>query len=199
MEIQAAIQALQKIQTSIHAPTQIGIQIVSDSMYLIDGITKWIRRWKQTGWTTSQGGPVANAEDWRALDEAVQAVARPIQWVHSRGHVGVHGNERADEIATAFSARRSFDLYSGPISGYGLTLENLGDLTPHGGASAAKKKSGSSNAKPLCYASLVGGKAERHATWAECEARVKGKPAKYKKVFSEEELAQLYKEWGVKK
>ena len=51
--------------------------------------------------------------------------------------------------------------------------------------------------RPVSYLSWLDGKLERHDTWAQCEARVKGKPAKFKKVRSEEEAAEARRSWGL--
>ena len=66
-------------------------------------------------------------------------------------------------------------------------------------AGMAKEKSphrAHSNAKAYSYVSLVGGKIETHKTWAECEARVKGRAAKYKKALSANNERELITEWS---
>ena len=60
------------------------------------------------------------------------------------------------------------------------------------------KKSGDSTPeKPVWYISLINGVFAKHNTWKECEAVVKGRPAKYKKVSSEAEEADVKKSWGL--
>ena len=51
--------------------------------------------------------------------------------------------------------------------------------------------------RPVSYLSLLNGELQRHSTWAECESRVKGRPAKFKKVRSEEEATDARKSWGL--
>ena len=126
--------------------------------------------------------------------------------IHALGHVGIVGNERADEIATGFSAKREVSLFEGRFAQYFISQSELEDLSGSpellsARESARGSKSSSSkpskNAKPLCYVSSLSGNVQTHPTWAECEARVRGKSgAQYKKVYSESELTVLIKEWG---
>ena len=169
----------------------------SDSTYVLSGITNWIKGWKRRGWTTAAGEPVKNEDLWRALEEAVDARGpRGVEWRWVRGHDGHDANERCDEIAVAYSHRRPIDLYSGPLLSY-----PHGSLAPSESAPLPEKKkpSGKRNAAegPATYLSILEGKLERHATWKECESRVKGRPAKFKKVSSAEEERATLKGWGL--
>jgi len=91
MELQAAIEALQALKK----PSQ--ITVVSDSKYVLNGITSWIHGWKKKGWKNSKKEAVANRELWEALDVLNQKHDVDWQWV--KGHSGDEGNERADELA----------------------------------------------------------------------------------------------------
>jgi ribonuclease HI len=169
----------------------------SDSTYVLDGITSWILGWKRRGWTTAAGEPVKNEDLWRALDAAVAARGpRGVEWRWVRGHDGHDANERCDAIAVAFSRRRPVDLYAGPLLSY-----PYGSLAPSDAAPLPqrKKPAGKSagSGGPGTYLSVLDGKLERHATWKECEARVKGRPAKFKKVRSSEEERAALKGWGL--
>ena len=93
MEIQAAIEALKALKR----PSE--IIIVSDSKYVITGITEWIHGWKQKGWKNSKKETVANRELWEELD-ALNCVHK-VTWQWVKGHSGHDGNERADELARA--------------------------------------------------------------------------------------------------
>lgn len=77
----------------------ISITITSDSKYVIDGITSWIKGWKRNGWVNSQKQPVANAELWKRLDELVSK--HKVQWRWVKGHAGNAYNERCDRLAVA--------------------------------------------------------------------------------------------------
>jgi len=91
MELRAAIESFR----ALIEPHQ--VEIFTDSVYLKDGITKWLAKWKRNGWITSTKQPVKNADLWRELDE----VTRPhrIEWRWLKGHAGHPDNERCDELA----------------------------------------------------------------------------------------------------
>jgi ribonuclease HI len=91
MELMAAIAALE----TLNRPSR--VELHTDSAYLKNGITQWIKRWKANGWRTADKKPVKNAELWQRLDEARQR--HQIAWHWVRGHAGHKENERADELA----------------------------------------------------------------------------------------------------
>ncbi|XP_051880333.1 ribonuclease H1 [Pristis pectinata] len=71
--------------------------IFTDSMFTINGITKWIKSWKTNGWKLSSGGAVINKEDFERLDKLTSGIN--IEWMHVPGHAGFTGNEAADSLA----------------------------------------------------------------------------------------------------
>ena len=73
------------------------IELCSDSMYTIRGINEWVPNWKKRGWKTSEQKPVENRDLWELLDSMVKKVQ--VKWTHVRGHRGIWGNEKADELA----------------------------------------------------------------------------------------------------
>ena len=91
MELTAAIEALEALK----APSDVALY--TDSNYLRDGITKWIRKWKTNGWRTADKKPVRNADLWQRLEEA--CARHDVRWHWVRGHAGHDENERADELA----------------------------------------------------------------------------------------------------
>lgn len=99
MEMQAAIAALQFLQAS--GQTQ-PITLYTDSEYLINSITKWLKGWKNRGWKKSDGNPVQNQDLLEVLDQLNNDL--PVNWQHVRGHSGNIGNERCDAIARAFAS-----------------------------------------------------------------------------------------------
>lgn len=110
MEMQAAISALKLLTTAKQAEP---ITLYTDSEYLINGVTKWVKGWKKKGWKTAQGKPVLNQDLWEALDE----LNTPhLKWQHVRGHAGNVGNERCDTIASAFANGRTLSLQQGQIT-----------------------------------------------------------------------------------
>ncbi|HEX3650625.1 MAG TPA: ribonuclease HI [Pseudonocardiaceae bacterium] len=92
MELTAPIQALE----SLTRPSVVHIH--TDSSYVRNGITSWLRNWKRNGWQTSTGQPVKNADLWRRLETAVGR--HQVEWFWVKGHAGDPGNERADRLAT---------------------------------------------------------------------------------------------------
>jgi len=91
MELMAAIMALETLKRASHA------RLHTDSVYLRDGITKWIHNWKRNGWRTADKKPVKNAELWQRLERALETHDVSFHWV--KGHAGHDDNERADELA----------------------------------------------------------------------------------------------------
>ncbi|MBH8555629.1 ribonuclease HI [Nostocaceae cyanobacterium CENA357] len=98
MEMQAAIAALQFLHAS--AQTQ-PITLHTDSEYLINCITKWVKGWKKKGWKKADGKPVQNQDLLEILDELN---THQVNWQHVRGHSGNIGNERCDVIARSFAS-----------------------------------------------------------------------------------------------
>lgn len=91
MELMAAIMALE----SLTRPCT--IKLHTDSKYVLEGITKWMKDWKKRGWKTAARKPVKNKDLWQALDEAV--TRHDIEWKWVKGHDGNEGNEEADALA----------------------------------------------------------------------------------------------------
>jgi len=91
MELQAAIEAL----GALKRPCKVAVY--TDSVYVRDGITKWIQGWQRNGWRTAAKKPVKNVELWQALQAALQQ--HDVDWHWVKGHAGHPENERADELA----------------------------------------------------------------------------------------------------
>jgi ribonuclease HI len=91
MELTAVIEGLRALNRSSQ------ILIVTDSVYVRDGMTKWINGWKRNGWKTAAKKPVKNRDLWEALDHELSTHHVRWQWV--KGHSGHPGNERADALA----------------------------------------------------------------------------------------------------
>ena len=154
---------------------------------------------RKNGWQTKAKEDVSNKELWVDLLEVVRSREKygKIEWVLVPGHSGTPGNERADMIATNYADMKEMILYAGPYGEYDIDLsapekEQL--------EAQAKKRSAArarSNAKAYSYLSLVEGKVMSHTTWTECEARVKGKKAKFKKALSVENEKEILDEWNV--
>ncbi|MCF8474766.1 MAG: ribonuclease HI [Emcibacter sp.] len=100
MELTAAIEGLKSLKSSCH------VTLYTDSVYVKDGITKWIHNWKKNGWRTANRKPVKNAELWQALD--VEVESHNITWHWVKGHNGDPGNEKADELARQGMAEHQY-------------------------------------------------------------------------------------------
>ena len=75
------------------------VLVVSDSQYVIKGITEWVAGWRRKGWKNAAGEPVKNRELWEQLVEAV--APHEVRWQWVKGHAGHHYNERCDVLAKA--------------------------------------------------------------------------------------------------
>lgn len=93
MELTAAIRGLEALKRSS------AVTVHTDSRYVMDGTTQWMKRWKKNSWRTADKKPVKNEELWRALDALCER--HDVQWRWVRGHSGHHENERADALARA--------------------------------------------------------------------------------------------------
>ena len=91
MELTAVIQALAALKRRSE------VVLYTDSVYVKDGITKWIHGWKTRGWTTADKKPVKNIELWQRLDQL--NASHEVDWRWVKGHAGDPGNERADQLA----------------------------------------------------------------------------------------------------
>ena len=91
MELMAAIQALETLKR----PSL--VRLHTDSMYLRDGITRYIHNWKRNGWKTADKKPVKNVDLWQRLEAAIER--HRVEWRWVRGHSGHPENERADALA----------------------------------------------------------------------------------------------------
>ena len=91
MELTAAIKAIKYFQKKII------INIYTDSKYLKDGITIWIKKWKLNGWKTSNKKNVKNSDLWKLLEEKIQN--HEIHWMWVKGHNENIFNEKADMLA----------------------------------------------------------------------------------------------------
>lgn len=179
MELMGAIEALEYVLSS-----GASIKILTDSSYLINGITKWIHGWQKKGWITSAKEPVLNKELWEELFSLTKKVE--VSWKYTPGHAGILGNERVDEIAQSFSRDISVKLFNGDYKNYNINLTE--ELRDHK----------STRGKAYSYLSLIDGKIIRHKTWEECKKRVSEvRGAKYKKTLSESDEKRVLASWGV--
>lgn len=92
MELEAACEALELLQESCL------VTIYSDSAYVVNGYSKWMRGWVKNGWRNSKGEAVANMQVWLRLQTASKKFDHKLRFRHVRAHRGNVGNERADSL-----------------------------------------------------------------------------------------------------
>lgn len=171
MELQAAITGLQR------APAQRPLRVITDSQYLINGITKWVKGWQKNGWKTREGQPVENRDLWELL---ITVNGPHVSWQHVKGHAGHPLNERANTLA---------QQQAGSGTGTPLPAQTTPSPAPtHTNQSAFP-----------CYLSLIGSNLQRHATWESCQRMVHGvSGAKFKKVANQQQLEAQLQLWKVR-
>ncbi|XP_030044629.1 ribonuclease H1 isoform X3 [Microcaecilia unicolor] len=92
-EIQAACRAIEQAKSQNISK----LVLYTDSMFTINGITKWIKSWKANDWKMSTGKKVINKTDFEKLQKLTEGM--DITWMHIPGHAGFQGNEEADRLA----------------------------------------------------------------------------------------------------
>ena len=146
MELKAAIEALRYIDDAFPSPAKGEVSegrrgsvskplpnlplsgeedkkicLITDSKYVMMGITEWIHNWQKKGWKTAGKKQVLNQNLWQellAVTEEVKSAGWRIEWKYVEGHAGHKLNERADEIATSFADGINPALYDGPKDKY---------------------------------------------------------------------------------
>ncbi|MFZ1492192.1 MAG: ribonuclease HI [Candidatus Competibacter denitrificans] len=93
MELLAVIHGLEALKRPVR------VRIVTDSQYVMKGMTEWLVGWKQRGWRTAGRQPVKNIDLWQRLEAAL--TPHEIEWEWVRGHSGHPDNERVDQLARA--------------------------------------------------------------------------------------------------
>ena len=200
MEILAILHSLHAIMKSQFFSEARAVQIFTDSVYLIRGATQWMFGWKKKGWKSATNELIANPDLWQQMDQTLYQVklknpTLKMEWSFVKGHAGIPGNERCDELAVAMSKNTLIELYSGSAERYHFDILKLPEkrLLPE-----SKSSTSSGPKKTAWYLSLVNGVLKTHKTWSECEAVVKGRPnVKFKKVTSDDEESAIKKGWGL--
>ena len=93
MELLAPIMALKKIKNKSE------IIIYTDSRYVKDGITEWIKKWKLNNWKSSNKKPVKNKDLWVKLDKHCQK--HNVSWKWVKAHASNKFNNLVDELAVS--------------------------------------------------------------------------------------------------
>jgi len=106
MELTAAIKTIEKLK---NFRLKENFKLRTDSKYLIEGYTNWIKNWKKNGWKTSNGKAVQNLDLWQQID-SLRIPGLTMEFV--KGHSGDPSNERVDLIATSYSKGINIDQNS---------------------------------------------------------------------------------------
>ena len=160
----------------LHAPAQRPLRVITDSQYLINGITKWVKGWQKNDWKTREGQPVENRDLWELL---ITVNGPQVSWQHVKGHAGHPLNERANTLAQQQAG-----------SGTGSRLS----LPTHAATARTTPPTGFP-----CYLSLIGSNLQRHATWESCQRTVHGvSGAKFKKVANQQQFDAQLQLWKVR-
>jgi len=93
MELMAAIESLASLKNRSE------VELYTDSVYVRDGIGKWMQNWKKNNWRTANRKPVKNQDLWQLLDK--YNGEHQVNWHWVKGHSGDPGNEAADALANA--------------------------------------------------------------------------------------------------
>jgi ribonuclease HI len=91
MELRAVLEALDGL------PEGEAVEVISDSRYVVDALSKWIHGWRRKGWKTATGEPVLNRDLIEAIDARGRELSITYAWV--RGHDGHAVNEVVDQLA----------------------------------------------------------------------------------------------------
>lgn len=217
MELLAVTEACkQSIQicTKAEGASKNTVYIFLDSAYVLNGAQSWLSGWKRNNWVTSTKTPVLNKDLWQAFDETYQELKQlcsGVIWHKVAGHADVTGNERCDVIATSFADKASVNLFCGTLHDYPLVLVSKegGQVSPTSTVSRRVRKSAHSHEtsadrslkkkKPkgpaYSYVSEIQGIVMTHASWEDCKKRVHGVKAKFQRVESAHEEAEVIAKW----
>jgi ribonuclease HI len=91
MELMAVIRALE----ALSRPCRVNLH--TDSVYVMKGMTEWLPQWKRRNWRTASKQPVKNVDLWQELEAAIHR--HHVDWTWVKGHSGITENDRADELA----------------------------------------------------------------------------------------------------
>ena len=186
MELEAVIQGLRYIQEQSPDAT---VALHADSRYVLNGIEKWLDGWVRKGWVTMAKKPVENRDQWEQLLTLRDHFGKKLKLVKVDGHSGHLYNDRCDELAVMAALNKKPHLFEGNITEYDMYLKENPPTSEK--KSPSKAKTGPA----YSYVSLVGGSVYADKDWATCEKRVKGKNAKFKKVFSKTEETNLIQDY----
>jgi ribonuclease HI len=218
MEMSAVATFLERVLEGPEAHDgTIRVELLTDSTYVIQGVTSWVHGWKKRGWKKSDGTAVVNQDLWETLDDLASHPRLKLKFRYVRGHSEIPGNERADVLSVALSKGLESAPFVGPLAQYSgeafrgfagdaqawlhsnqdwfEDVKGPGERSKSSSASPSKSKG---KGPALGYLSYLNGQLIEHRDWKSCEARVKGKSgARFRKFTSAAEKAEILKDWKV--
>ena len=183
MELTAVIEALRRV------PPPTPVRVITDSQYVMLGITRWLPAWQRRHWRTVGGHPVQNRDLWEQL---VTLAAGRVSWEWVRGHQGHPENTRVDLLARA----RAREALAARRAAQGNPPAGTTDRASGSEADAAATAS----ARPRwpSYLSLVGSELRRHPDWPSCQRHVHGRRgARFKRCRDAAEERATVTAWGL--
>lgn len=157
------------------------IIVHTDSSYVVNSLSKWIWDWEKKDWKTKDGKGVLNRDIFECFFELLPLVKVNFKLI--KGHSGINENERCDEIATNFADQKPIELFDGEKGDYRIEFDET------------KRTPQKNKGRAYSYVSLVDNVIEVHSTWKDCENRVKGKKARFKKSFSKEDEEKIIEDF----
>ena len=102
MELLAPIMGLEQLKTRCH------VKIFTDSKYVYDGITSWIKSWLNNNWRKNDNTAVKNCELWHRLYTLAQK--HVVEWAWVKAHDSCRLNNLADSLAVDARIQAQKDL-----------------------------------------------------------------------------------------
>lgn len=176
MELDAALQALRLLDerdVDFNA-----VELVSDSQYVIKGISQWLAGWVRNGWVTGAGKPVANDDLWRAVYDTLAGRYIRCRWV--KGHQGDSGNEEADRLAREGAQGRTSETVLPPAQEFPYKTAYAVSVAGFRGAAEAvavfRYPKAAAECASQCVQWELGGDVETHPLGAQVAASLPPAP-----------------------
>ncbi|MDO6427884.1 ribonuclease H family protein [Thalassotalea sp. 1_MG-2023] len=117
-ELLGLLESFKLAQQYLRKNSGMRIEVLSDSRYSIDCITKWAPGWQRKGWKKADGQPIKNPEIIKACFELYQQIKQQVIVSHVKGHANIEGNELADRMAVyaRMTKQKSFVTYENALN-----------------------------------------------------------------------------------
>ncbi|HWC57519.1 MAG TPA: ribonuclease H, partial [Candidatus Paceibacterota bacterium] len=129
------------------------VVVHSDSAYVINGLTQWVKGWEHNGWMTRAKTPVENKALWQRLSGCAKEYGTRLRFEKVKGHAGEMYNERCDALAVAYALGEKPHLFSGKEKDYETFLKDSGATVKRTVSKKVKPKKDSRT--PYAYVSCA--------------------------------------------